>query len=200
MTKVDNDLIGKSVLVVDDDEELAETISEQLQDIGLDVVGVANDGNTALKLVDELDPSLIILDIKMPDMDGIEVARRINESEPRPILFLSAYSDTDSIRRAKDTGVFTYLVKPVRVENLIPSIVLTLDRFREMISLKAAVDDMRESISNTDMMEKARSIIMRMKNVTEHEAFTEIKARSHEENKPLADVAADIVRANATGI
>ncbi|HOO55623.1 MAG TPA: response regulator [bacterium] len=187
------ELEGTTVLVVDDDKDLADMLKEQLEVIGMKVVGVAYSGQEALDLTLTTDPALVILDIKMDDMDGIEVAQRINAIEPRPIMFLSAFSQPNYIERAKSTGVFTYLVKPITIEKIIPSIVLTMDRFREMISLKATVDDMRETIENRNAIEKAKVILVNKKNLTEEDAYSSIRRKSQEENKPMADIARAIV-------
>jgi len=192
MSAID-ELKGKTVLIVDDDAELAETIKEQLEDIGMIVVGSAGDAKSALRLVAETDPALLVLDIKLPDMDGIELAGIINATEPRPILLLSAYSDSEYIRRARKSGVITYLVKPVTIENMVPSIVLAMDRFREMASLKATVDDMKENISNVEMIDEARKTLSRTMGVPEREAYEEIRNRSRRENRPIAEIAKSIV-------
>ncbi len=193
-TEIFEELKGTTVLVVDDDVDLADTLKCQLEQIGMNVVGVANNGMQAIKLTEELDPSLVILDIKMePGIDGIEVATRINAVEPRPIIFLSAYNESHYIERASGAGVFTYLVKPISIEKMVPSIVLTLDRFREMISLKATVDDMRENLSNRKLIEQAKGLLMEKKRMTESEAYTAIRVKSQEENKPMADIAQAIV-------
>lgn len=193
MKEIRKDLMGKTVMIVDDDPDLAAIMGEQLDAIGMNVVGIAGDGFAALEMIDKVDPSLIILDIVMPGMDGIELAQRINSTEPRPILFLSAYRDASYIRKAKQVGVFTYLVKPVSIDNMIPSIILTLDRFNEMSSLKATLEDMKETIANSELMVKARNILVRRKNMSDKEAYEEIQNRSYDEKKPIADIAYEIV-------
>jgi two-component system, response regulator PdtaR len=188
------ELKDTSVLVVDDNLDFAETLKEQLEVIGMNVVGVAHNGTQALRMTEDLDPALVILDIIMePDMDGIEVATRINAIEPRPIIFLSAFSEPKYIERASVAGVFTYLVKPITIEKMVPSIVLTLDRFREMISLKATVDDMKENLSNRKMIEQAKGMLMDKKGITESEAYAAIRKKSQDENKPMVDIAQAIV-------
>lgn len=189
-------LEGKTVLVVDDDADHAILVKEQLESVGMSVVGVAHDGPRALEMIDDLDPSLVILDIVMPDMDGIEVARVINEKEPRPILFLSAYSDMEYIEKAKETNVLTYMVKPVKIEEMVPSIILTIDRFREVSALRATVDDMRESIINQEIIEEAKKQLMSESGMSESEAYSTIRKRSRAENRPMVDVAHSVVAQN----
>jgi two-component system, response regulator PdtaR len=191
------ELKDTSVLVVDDDEDLADLLKCQLEEVGMKVVGIAHNAADAIRLTMELDPELVIMDIRldksMKGPDGIDVAKEINSIEPRPIVFLSAYSQQDYIERARQTGVFTYLVKPVTIEKMVPSIVLTLDRFRELIALKATVDDMRENLANKKIIEKAKELLMRKKGMTESEAYTTIRSKSQAENKPMADIAQAIV-------
>ncbi len=189
-------LEGKTALVVDDDVDHAVLVKEQLESVGMLVSGIAHDGPTALEMIEALDPSIVILDIVMPDMDGIEVARRINDREPRPILFLSAYSDIEYIEKAMATNVLTYLVKPVKIEEMVPSIILTMDRFREVSALRAAVDDMRENIINREIIDKAKKLLMAENDMSENEAYSTIRKRSREENKPIVDVAHTVVARN----
>lgn len=193
MSAIHQELENRTVVVVDDDIDLAESVKDQLVSVGMKVVGVANDGPSALKMIDDLDPSIVILDIKMPDMDGIQVAETLIKMEPRPILFMSAYSDISYVRRAAKIGVFTYLVKPVSVDNLVPSIILTINRFRETISLKAAVDSMNEEKANSDIIEKARDILMQKHSISANQAYESIQRRSIDENKPVASIAENIV-------
>ena len=188
------ELKGTTVLVADDNLDFAETLKEQLERIGMNVIGVAENGARAVEMTEELDPMLVILDIEMkPGMDGIEVAMKLNAAEPRPIIFLSAYSQSKYIERASQAGVFTYLVKPITIEKMVPSIVLTLDRFREMVSLKATVDDMRETLANRKLIEQAKGLLIQKKGMTESEAYIAIRAKSQEENKPMADIAQAII-------
>lgn len=193
MNSIHQELKNKTVVVVDDDKDLADSLKDQLESVGMSVVGVANDGKTGLDMIDSLDPSLVILDIKMPGMDGIEVASVIQQKEPRPILFLSAYSDISFVRRAAKTGVFTYLVKPVSIESLLPSIVLTMNRFKEMIVLKATVDSMQEDVINSEVVDTASKILMKKHNISSQQAWETIQRRSIDENKPVASIADTIV-------
>jgi response regulator NasT len=194
-TEIYTELAHTSVLVVDDDVDYAEVLKEQLEEIGMRVVGVANSGQQAIRMTEELDPTLVILDIRLgdPAMDGIEVAMRINAAELRPIIFLSAYHEREYIERASRAGVFTYLVKPISINKMIPSIILTLDRFREMISLKATVDEMRETLANRKLIEQAKGMLMQKKGMTDAEAYAAIRTKSQEENKPMADIAQTIL-------
>lgn len=195
MDKIRKDLEGKRVLIVDDDVDDAQILREELESEGMDVVGIARNGQEALTMTRDSDPALVIMDIRLrdSDMDGIEIAQQINDQEPRPILLLSGYSDGEYIERAKASGVITYLVKPVRIKMLLPSIVLTIDRFREMVTLKATLDDMKETLANRKVIEQAKGLLMEKKKLTEREAFTMLRKKSQEQNKPMAEIARTLV-------
>jgi two-component system, response regulator PdtaR len=186
------ELDGLKVLIVDDDTDLAETLSEQLQSAGMHVVGISGDGNEALQLASIRNPDLIIMDIKLPGMDGIEVAHAINRQDPKPILFLSAYSDTKFIKRVKEMGALTYVVKPVTLKKILPSIVLTMERFREMTALRAYVDSMKEDMENRRLIERAKDVLMRCDSITENEAHERLRRQSQSENKPVVEIARGI--------
>jgi two-component system, response regulator PdtaR len=193
MDWIKQELKGKKILIVDDDPAVVETLKEQLETAGINVVVTAATGAEALKLTEAHDPSLIIMDIQLPDMDGIDLARKINEIEPRPIMLLSGYANSDYIDRAKDAGIITYIVKPVTMKELLPSIVLTMHRFREMMSLKATVDDMKETLANRKIIEQAKGLLMERKSLSEREAFSLIRKMSQEQNKPMAEIARTLV-------
>jgi len=195
MDKIFKGLEGKRILIVDDDDGYVVELQSELETVGIDVVGIARNSQEALSLTQQLDPALVIMDIQLPDSetDGIELAKLINDQEPRPILLLSGYSDGEYIERAKTSGVITYLVKPVKIKELLPSIVLTIDRFREMVTLKATVDDMRETLANRKVIEQAKGLLMEKKKLTEREAFTTLRKKSQEQNKPMAEIARTLV-------
>ena len=195
MDRIRKDLEGKRILIVEDDPPQAETLKEQLESLGIEVVGIATNARQALAFAEELDPALVIMDIclKEGEPDGIEVARLINDQEPRPILLLSGFTDGEYIERAKVSGVITYLVKPVSIKELLPSIVLTIDRFREMITLKATVDDMKETLANRKIIEQAKGLLMEKKKLTERDAFKALRRKSQEQNKPMAEIARTLV-------
>ena len=195
MEKIRKDLEGRRILIVDDDGDFTKSLKEQLETVGIEVVGIARDGDEALNMTRNLDPALVIMDIQLPgsESDGIKIAKRINDQEPRPILLLSGYSDGEYIERAKASGVITYLVKPVSMKMLLPSIVLTMDRFREMVTLKATVDDMKETLANRKIIEQAKGLLMEKKHLSEREAFTTLRKKSQEQNKPMAEIARTLV-------
>ena len=195
MDSIQKALEGKRILIVENDGSQAETLKEQLESVGIDVVGIATNAQEALTLTDALNPALVIMDIHLQDgePDGIEIARMLNDQEPRPILLLSGYSYGAYIERAKSSGVITYLVKPVTIKELLPSIVLTMDRFREVATLKATVDDMRETLVNRKVIEQAKGLLMEKKGLTEREAFRTLRKKSQEQNKPMAEIARTLV-------
>ncbi len=188
--QVISEIQGTTVLVVDDDVDFTEMMRNQLEHIGMKVVGVAHNGPDALDMIKERDPGLVMLDIRMEGMDGIEVARIITRTEPRPVMFLSAHPEYAP--GARDTGVFTYLVKTSSIEKMVPSIVMTLNHFREMSALKAMMESMRESVENESAINSAAGRLMDTKGITRERAMEEIRKRCRETNKPLADVAKEL--------
>lgn len=201
MDEIQKELAGKKVLIVDDDEEFTEMLREQIASIGMNVVGTARNCAEAVKLSEQTAPALIIMDIRFDgkkddgdgEPDGIETARIINEREPRPILVLSGYSDGKLIRRAKAAGVNTYLVKPVPLPALLPSIVLTMERFRELMIIKSELYEIRENLANRKVIEQAKGILMEKKEMSEKAAYTYLRTLSQKENKPMVDIARMIV-------
>lgn len=198
MDEIHKELAGKKVLIVDDEAEFTEMLEEQLKSVGMNVVGVARSGVEALKLSEETAPALIIMDIKLPgnngEPDGIETARMINESnDPRAILVLSGFSEGDYIRRSKIAGVSAYLVKPQPLQALLPSIILAMERFKELMKLKAEIGILIETIENRKIIERAKGVLMETKNMSEKEAYTYLRTCSQKESKPMAEIARMLV-------
>src|SRR3954463_11777668 len=134
------------ILVAEDNDLVALTIEEQLKGLGYDVVGVARTGAEAIDLAARLSPDLIIMDIRMPEVEGTEAAARINNQRPTPIVMLTAYTDRDTTRRAEQAGALGYLAKPVNEAELAPAINIALARFRDVQGLRAQVTELEESL------------------------------------------------------
>jgi two-component system, response regulator PdtaR len=139
---------------------------------------------------------LAILDIKMPEMDGIEAAQKITAARPIPIILLTAYSERELAERAASANVSAYLMKPVSEQDLLPAIALAVSRFKEFQSLHQEVDDLRDALETRKLVERAKGILMRRLNLTEEEAFRRMQRRSQNENKRLGDIAQAIITAD----
>ena len=184
------------ILIADDDSLRLLSLRQQLESLGHRVVAEAVDGHSAVTLADEFKPDLAILDIKMPELDGIEAARCMMGARPLPIILLSAYSERDLAERATGAGVSTYLMKPVSEHDLLPAIALAMSRFAEFQSLHHEVDALRDSLETRKVVERAKGVLMRRLRLSEEEAFRRLQQRSQNENKKMSEIAKAIVTAD----
>jgi AmiR/NasT family two-component response regulator len=184
-------------IVIADDESLhSMSLRAQLEAMGHRIVGEAEDGETTLQLLRDLHPDLAILDIKMPEPDGIQVAEAIMQEHPLPIILLTAYSERSLAERAADAHIAAYLMKPVSSEDLMPAIALATSRFNEFQTLNREVQDLRDALETRKLVERAKGILMRRLNLTEEEAFRRMQRRSQNENKKMSEIANAIITAD----
>ncbi len=184
------------ILVADDESLHLMSLRGQLEKLGHRVVAEASDGKQALDLARELKPDLAIMDIKMPQMDGIASAEAMMNEHPLPIILLSAFSERDLAERAASAHVSSYLMKPVSENDLLPAISLAMSRFSEFQALHKEVDDLRDALETRKLVERAKGILMRRLNLTEEEAFRRMQRRSQNENKKLGEIAQAIITAD----
>ena len=183
------------VIVADDETIIRLDIKEMLTEAGHNVVAEAIDGEEAVKLAAELKPDLVIMDVKMPKMDGITAARLINDKHIAPVLLLTAYSQTDLIEKAKDAGVLAYLVKPIREEQLFPAIEIARSRFAEIKTLGEELDYLKESLETRKLLDRAKGILMAAHNITEAEAYRKMQQYSMNQRITLKELAEAIIAA-----
>jgi response regulator NasT len=167
-----------------------------LEALGHKVIAEASNGKEAVRLADELRPDLAILDIRMPEMDGIEAAEKITAERPIPIILLTAYSERELAERAATANVSAYLMKPVSEQDLLPAIALAVSRFKEFQSLHQEVDDLRDALMTRKLVERAKGILMRRLGLAEEDAFRRMQRRSQSENKRLGEIAEAIITAD----
>jgi len=184
------------VVIADDESIRLMSLKTQLESLGLQVVGEATTGKQAVDLVLRLRPDLAILDIKMPEMDGLEAAKVIANEYPIPVIVLTAYSEQSLAERAIEAGVFAYLMKPVSEEDLLPTLLLARSRFREFQDLRKGISDLKEALETRKLVERAKGILMERRNLTEAEAFRRMQIQSQNENKKLAEIAQAIIMAD----
>ncbi len=177
------------IVIADDESIIRMDLKEILTQLGYDVVGEASDGRTALELARKLQPDLVILDIKMPTMDGIEAAECVTHEGLAPVVLLTAYSEKALIGRAKNAGVSGYLVKPFRESELMPVIELALARFGEMKGMESEVDELREKLEARKTIERAKGMLMDVHGLTEAEAFNRMRRTSMDSRKSMREVA-----------
>jgi len=181
------------VLIADDEAIIRMGLRTMLEEMGHQVVGMATDGPSAVRLAAKQDPDLAILDIKMPDMDGLEVAEAITAKHRIPILMLTAYSDRELVERATKLAVLAYLVKPVKEADLGLAIELAMARFEEWQALEREAAGLKEALATREVVDRAKEILMQRDGLTEHEAFLSIQRRSRNSRRTMREVAEAIL-------
>lgn len=185
------------ILLADDEAILRLDLREMLADAGHDIVGEAANGQEAVKLAAELKPDFIIMDVKMPIMDGITAAKIIAADNIAPVLLLTAYSQQDIVEQASDAGVIAYLVKPVREEQLFPAMEIAAKRFQEMHKLNLELDKLKESLETRKLLDRAKGILMAAHGMTEQEAYRKMQQFSMTKRISLKELAESIIAAAA---
>ncbi len=187
------------VIIADDESIIRLDLREMLTNLEYLVVGEVGDGRSAVNLARELKPDVVIMDIKMPDMDGIEAARILTEEHIAPVILLTAYSQKDLVERAKVAGVVGYMVKPFREADLGPAIEVALARFKEFETLHKEVDDLQLALETRKLVDRAKGILMDSQGLTESDAFRKIQKMSMNTRKPMKEVAEAIILAHQAG-
>src|SRR5215211_713393 len=181
------------ILIADDESLIRLDLKEMLSHLGYDVVAEVGDGGTAIELSRKLKPDLVIMDIKMPEVDGIAAAEELTRSKIAPVVLLTAYSDQGLVERAKDAGVVGYVVKPFRETELMPVIELCMARFAEFRSLESEVGKLEEALEARKLIERAKGVLMEVHGLRESEAFHRIRKTSMDARKSMREVAEAIL-------
>ena len=161
----------RRVLVAEDEVLIRMDLVEMLREEGYDVVGEVGDGERAVALAEELRPDLVILDVKMPVLDGIAAAERIAAGRIAPVVMLTAFSQRDLVERARDAGAMAYLVKPFTQSDLAPAIEMAVSRFAELRQVETEVVDLKEQIETRKSVERAKGVLQQQLGISESEAF-----------------------------
>lgn len=183
------------IVIADDSAVIRMDLKEILSEAGHRVVGETANGRRAVAITRDCRPDLVIMDIKMPDMDGIEAARLIAAENIAPVLLLTAFDDAALVERAKDAGVLAYLVKPIEERNLFPAIEIALSRWQEMQALEKELASMRDSFETRKLLDRAKGILMDAHGIGEDEAYRRLQRYSMAKRRSLKDVAAAVVAA-----
>ncbi|HEX2912083.1 MAG TPA: response regulator [Chloroflexia bacterium] len=183
------------VVIADDESIIRMDLKEMLSGLGYQVVGEAGDGRQAINLARELKPDLVIMDIKMPEMDGIAAARVLTEEKIAPVLLLTAYSQQELVAGAKEAGVVGYIVKPFRQDELMPAIEVALSRFREFRELEKEMGDLKETLEARKVIERAKGVLMDQYGLKEADAFRRIQKLSMDTRKSMREIAEAILLA-----
>lgn len=184
------------VLIAEDNSKTRLFLKNQLELLGYEVVCAVSNGAAAVEKVAEMNPNLVIMDVKMPEMDGIDAAREITSKGPVPIILITGLSSDEVATKAIEAGVFAYLVKPVTKKQLEPAIKLAMARYSEFKSLKVEVDDLKDAIETRKLVERAKGILMKRCNISEEEAFKLLQSHSQKENKKMREIADNIITAS----
>jgi response regulator NasT len=181
------------ILIAEDETIIRLDLRELLEAAGYDVCGEARDGEEAVSLARELTPDLAILDVKMPRLDGIDAARRILEERPIPIVMLTAYGQDELVARAVEAGVFGYLVKPFREQDLLPAIATARARHEELSALREEAESLAEALAARKSIERAKGLLMEKEGLSEADAFARLRRASQVSGRPLKVVAEAVV-------
>jgi len=184
------------VIVADDESVIRMDLREMLTNLGYLVIGEVGDGQSAVNLARELKPDVVIMDIKMPGMDGIDAAKILTEERIAPVLLLTAYSQQELIERAKEAGVVGYIVKPFRESDLAPAIEVAMARFAEFRALEKEIGDLKLALETRKLVDRAKGILMDTQGLTEAEAFRKIQKMSMNTRRPMKEVAEAIILAH----
>jgi response regulator NasT len=177
------------IVVADDERNMYEYLQEFLPLLGHQVVGVAQSGRQLIEQCRTLHPDLVITDIKMPDMDGIEAAEEVYRQEPVPIILVSAHHNPELLERAEKGNILAYLLKPIRQGDLEPAIRIATQRFEQFQALRREAADLRQALEDRKIIERAKGVLMKQGAVNEEEAFRRLQKLAMNSNRKLIDVA-----------
>ena len=180
------------VVVAEDEGLIRMDIVATLNESGYEVVGEAADGEEAVKLATELRPDLIVMDIKMPKLDGISAAEKIAELKI-PVVLLTAFSQSDLVKRAAEAGAMAYVTKPFKPTDLLPALQIALSRHEEITALESEIADITERLETRKLMDRAKSALQTKMSLTEPEAFRWIQKASMDRRLSMAQVAKTVI-------
>jgi two-component system, response regulator PdtaR len=183
------------IAVADDEPDMQEYFSRILPRLGHEVVGVAENGRQLVDLCRKTEPDLVITDIKMPDLDGIQASEAICLHRPVPVILVSAHSEPDLIERAENDHVMAFLVKPIKQADLEPAIAIALKRFQQFQSVRQEAEDLRQALRDRKLIERAKGVVMQKAQIDEAAAFRRLQRLASERNQKLVAIAEAILLA-----
>ena len=183
----------RRIIIADDESLIRLDLREMLISLNYDVIAEVGDGRAAVDLAKKLRPDLVIMDIKMPEVDGIAAAEELTREKIAPVVLLTAYSDQALVARAREAGVVGYIVKPFRETELMPVIEVAMARFDEFTSLEQELGDLKEALESRKVVERAKGVLMEVHCLRESEAFHRIRRTSMDSRKSMKEVAEAIL-------
>ena len=183
----------RRVVVAEDESLIRMDIVEILTDNGFDVVGEAGDGEMAVQLATELRPDLVVMDVKMPKLDGISAAERLSKNHIAPVVLLTAFSQKELVERASEAGALAYVVKPFTPNDLLPAVEIALARYQQIIALESEVADLAERFETRKLVDRAKGLLNEKMGLTEPEAFRWIQKASMDRRLTMHEVAQTII-------
>jgi two-component system, response regulator PdtaR len=184
---------GRRVLVAEDEAIIRLDLAEMLGEAGYDVVGQAGDGEQAVAMALDLKPDIVIMDVKMPVMDGITAAEQIGKERICPVVMLTAFSQTELVERARDAGVMAYIVKPFTATDLTPALDIALSRWAELKTLESEVADLGDRLETRKAVDRAKGVLMAKLKITEADAFRWIQKTAMDRRMGMRDVAEAVI-------
>jgi len=181
------------ILIAEDETIIRLDLRDLLERTGHEVVAEARDGEEAVELARRHEPELAVMDVRMPRLDGIEAARRILDERPIPIVMLTAYGHEELVARAVEAGVFGYLVKPFREQDLVPAIATARARHEELVAVREEVETLAEALAARKAIERAKGLLMQKEGLTEQDAFARLRKASQVSGRPLRVIAEAVI-------
>ena len=190
---------ARRVLVAEDESLIRLDLTEMLTEEGYQVVGEAGDGATAVRLAEELRPDLVVMDVKMPVLDGISAAERIVSQRIAPVLILTAFSQRELVERAREAGAMAYLVKPFAKTDLVPAIEMALSRHEEIALLEREVADLTERLETRKLVDRAKGLLQTRYGLTEPDSFRWIQKAAMDKRTSMREVAQVVIAETIAG-
>jgi len=179
----------RRAIVAEDEALIRMDVVETLREAGFEIVGEAGDGAKAVELALELRPDIVVMDVKMPEMDGITAAEKIAKESAAPVVLLTAFSQTELVERARDVGAMAYLVKPFTPADLIPAVEIAISRYEQITALEDEIADLQERFETRKHVDRAKGLLMAKLGMTEPEAFRWIQKTSMDRRLTMREVA-----------
>lgn len=193
MTSTEHQTVQAGILIADDESIIRLDLRERLTGLGYTVVGEAADGEAAVTLARRLQPDLVLMDIKMPDMDGITAAGILLRERIAPVVLLTAFSDRDLVEDARDAGVLGYISKPFREADLVPTLEVALARFEELRAIEQENANLKQTLETRRLVDRAKGILMDTQGLSESAAFRRIQKLAMDRRKSMKEIAEAII-------